>query len=222
MGPALQLPRDVWFMYPADLGKTVVIVDRTGKLHVLDLQTRAIRSIPVPGWPGTAGHMWFGADGHRAYIIGNEEAPSPTLAIVDLDTLTVTTAAWPPRTTPRPRPTEREVSFIDVSPDGGTLYTVDGPDLLVFDTTTMRPRRRIPQHSALRDRIAQTPNGRYLFLVTEDGELRVVEAATGSQVSSGRSGHEGRGVIDFDNGRKVAVYSGDGYDVFDTSAFAGS
>jgi hypothetical protein len=37
-----------------------------------------------------------------------------------------------------------------------------------------------------------------------------------------RGGPHGNGVRDLDNGRKVAVKIGAGYDMFDTSAFAGS
>jgi hypothetical protein len=223
VGPALQLPGEVYVLLSFGSGKSVVMLDQTGTLSVMDIQTRSVRSVPVPGWSRTSGRTLLGVGEHRMYVVANDEAPAPVLMIVDLDIVAVVASMpWPrANTMTSPKATE----YMQVSPDGGSLYTVGGQDLLIYETATMTLQRKAPQQTALKATMALSPDGRYLFLLTVDGELRVIEAATGLQVSSGRTTADARSVIDLDRGRKVAVYNNTtprGYDLFDTSAFAAS
>lgn len=87
----------------------------------------------------------------------------------------------------------------------------------------MTLQRTIPEPGELYGTMALPPDGRYLYLLSTDGELRVIETATGRQVSFGRTGSVSTGgPVDIDRGRRVAVHTGGGYDLFDTSAFVGS
>ncbi|MBO0878348.1 MAG: hypothetical protein J2P19_33685 [Pseudonocardia sp.] len=192
------------------------MLSNTGTLSMMDTQTRAVRSAPVAGWQ-RAGVTLFGVGGHRAYVVANDEAPAPIVTVVDLDSMAVTTSSWPRAARP---PHGWGSTHMIVSPDERALYAVQGQNVLVFDTATMTLQRTIPQPTPLFDCIGQTDNGRYLFVTTQDGVLRVIEAASGRQVSTAHVGDK-CGIV-FDRGRKVAVPAGDDYDVYDTSAFAGS
>ncbi|WP_051581542.1 Hsp70 family protein [Pseudonocardia acaciae] len=216
---AFPLPGEVFATSPVDGGTSVVHLNQDGVLSVMDVRTHAVRSAPLTGWRRETSRSLVGVGGHRAYVVGNVEAPVPMLTTVNLDTMAVTTIPWPPTARPaHPGAT----SFMRVSPDDDTLYLVTDHDLIGLDAATMRQRFQVPQHAQLAPSVALTPDGRYLYLLTEDGELRVVEAATGRQVSSGHTGRKPTKIFTTDRGRQLLVQTEDGLDLFDTSAFAGA
>ncbi|MBO0847967.1 MAG: Hsp70 family protein [Pseudonocardia sp.] len=222
VGPALQLPGHVNTILPDTDGRTVVMLQAgSNTLSVMDIQTRAIRSVPIAPTSKDSGRALIGVGGHHAYFVSNDEAPAPMLTAVDLETMAVTTGSWPQATNRTTRPPD--FAFVQVSPDGKTLFGLQPQELLVYDTTTMTLQRTIPQPGELYTTMALPPDGRYLYLLTKDGELRVIETSTGRQVSSGRTRSVPTyGPVDLDRGRRVAVHTAGGYDLFDTSAFAGS
>ena len=108
------------------------------------------------------------------------------------------------------------------SPDGRLLYTGVGEDLQVYETAGMTLQRTIPQHTGFLARLVESPDGRYVYLVTNDGELRVIDSVSGRQVGTGHTTTKPTtNVTLINNGRQLVVQSlGGGYDLFDTSAFA--
>jgi actin-like ATPase involved in cell morphogenesis len=217
--PPLQLPGPLLASFQVD-STTGGMLDRTGKLTVINAQTRAARSVPAIAVPQGSGRTLIGAGGNRVYIVDNQEALAPTITVVDLETMSLTTRPWPRRigTTSPP------VVLFDLrpSPDGKLLYTGAGQDLQVYETAGMTLQRTIPQHTGFTARLWLSPHGGYLYLITNEGELRVIDTITGKQVSTGHPLTKPSYMAPIDNGRELAVFTAGGYDLFDTSAFAES
>jgi DNA-binding beta-propeller fold protein YncE len=196
------------------------MLDATGKLTVFNPQTRASRAVPAIAVPQGSGRILVGTGGNRVYIVDNQEAPAPTLTIVDLDTMSLTRRPWPRRMSTTSPPVVLFVLL--VSPDGKFLYTAAGQDLQVYETAGMTLQRTIPQHASLQARFILSPHGRYLYVETTEGELRVIDTVSGRQVSTGHTTTKAGYMFTLDGGRQLAVITTGGYDLFDTSAFAGS
>ncbi|MBO0872286.1 MAG: Hsp70 family protein [Pseudonocardia sp.] len=217
--PTFQLPGKVYSIEPVDGGQRLMLVNQDVVVNVMDTQTHAVRSVPLPaGYRGKT--MEIAVGGHRAYFVRDYETPAPVLTIVDLDTTAVTTMPWPPEA----GPTAGRGWALEGTRDGTALYILIDHGLLRFDSATMRLQYKMPQQVPLAPSVVTTSDGRYLYLVTMEGELRVIDAATGRQVSSGRTGPNPRKIFMLDRGRQVAVQTADGVgvDLFDTSAFAGA
>jgi actin-like ATPase involved in cell morphogenesis len=219
--PPIQYPGPARATFTLDGGTSIGQLDETGRLNVLDLQTHSVRSAPAITWPKPSGLTLIAERGNDVYIVGNEEAPSPVMTVVDVQTMTVTTHPWPRRVKTSNPP---GVEFMRVSLDGKSLYTlasVASPgELRVYDTATMSLQRTFPQNTSLRWTIGQSPDGHYLYLRTNDGEVRVIDAVSGQQVSAGHTTTPSGGFLfAIDQGRQLIAGTQDGYDLFDTSAF---
>jgi hypothetical protein len=229
-GPTVQLPADMFDTQPVGDGRHIAMLHKKGLVTVMEVQTQVARSVQVVPWPppwplpppssDTGGTSLFGAGGHRVFVVGNDEAPDPVLSVVNTDTMAVTTTPWQRRSRP-PHKLQTLYPFAP-SPDGNILYAIRGQDLLVFDMESMALRHTFPQDSGLLN-LRITPDGRYLYLLTSDGQLRVIEATTGRQVSTGHtSGHRPTHIVVLDRAREVAIPVEGGYDLFDMSAFVAS
>jgi Hsp70 protein len=230
VGPAVKLPADMFVTQPVGDGKHIAMLHKKGLLTVMDVQTQAARSVQVVQWPppwplppsssDTGGTSLFGAGGHRVFVVGNDEAPDPVLSVVNADTMAVTTMPWQRRSR-LPHKLQTLFPFAP-SPDGKTLYAIRDQDLLVFDMESMALQHTFPQNSGLLS-LKISPDGRYLYLLTPDGELRVIETTTGRQVSTGHtSGLRPSRIAVLDRGRQVAISDETGYNLFDMSAFVAS
>jgi WD40 repeat protein len=147
------------------------------------------------GWDGTCRQIAY--DGQQIRCLKGHERPVERV-VLSKDDNTVATLGWDARTviwdvkSGKPRKTlsgfTNTVMGLALSPDGGSLVTVGGPAVTVWDLSQGHPRLRLTS-SAGQTAIAYSPNGEAILTGDLDGEATFWSTDTGAKKTTFRCGN---------------------------------